>query len=98
MDGFDAMPIDSAQGPPFPPPPPPEDSNAPPPPPDVGAPPPPPDTGAPPPPPDEITPTPPVESKKKKQGWGAKKPAAAPLSVEDLIRKKKEADAAAAKV
>ena len=35
---------------------------------------------------------------KKKQGWGAKRPAATPLSVEELIRKKKEADAATAKV
>jgi hypothetical protein len=38
------------------------------------------------------------ELKKKKVGWGAKKPAATPLSVEELVRKKREADAAAAKV
>jgi ATP-dependent RNA helicase DDX23/PRP28 len=35
---------------------------------------------------------------KKKQGWGAKRPVATPLSVEELIRKKKEAEAATAKV
>ncbi|KAJ5376702.1 hypothetical protein N7509_013588 [Penicillium cosmopolitanum] len=64
---------------------------------DSGAPPPPPDAAAPPPPPDDIPPPPPVETKKKKQGWGAKKPSAIPLSVEDLIQKKKEADAASAK-
>jgi ATP-dependent RNA helicase DDX23/PRP28 len=39
-----------------------------------------------------------VEQKKKKAGWDAKRPAATPLSVEELIRKKKETDAAAAKV
>ncbi|KAJ9492557.1 Pre-mRNA-splicing ATP-dependent RNA helicase, partial [Penicillium thymicola] len=43
-------------------------------------------------------PPPPVETQKKqKLGWGAKKPAVTPLSVEDLIRKKKEAEAATAK-
>jgi ATP-dependent RNA helicase DDX23/PRP28 len=52
---------------------------------------------APPPPPqDELPPAP--EPKKKKLGWGSKRPAAAPLSVEELVRKKREADAAAAKV
>jgi ATP-dependent RNA helicase DDX23/PRP28 len=35
--------------------------------------------------------------KKKKAGWGASA-AAKPLSVEELLRKKREADAAAAKV
>ncbi|KAK9854539.1 Helicase [Penicillium brevicompactum] len=74
--------------PPSPPPPPPEDS---------AAPPPPPDNIAPPPPPEDVPPPPPVETKPKKQGWGAKKPAAKPLSVEELIRKKKAADAAASK-
>ncbi|KAJ5646491.1 Pre-mRNA-splicing ATP-dependent RNA helicase prp28 [Penicillium lividum] len=92
-----APPSDFIQRPPSPPPPPPEDSSAPPPPPDAAAPPPPPDAAAPPPPPDDIPPAPPIESTKKKQGWGSKRPAAAPLSVEDLIRKKKEAEAAAAK-
>lgn len=94
MYGTDAgppgPPPDPIERPPSPPPPPPEDS---------GAPPPPPDTSVPPPPPDELPPAPPVEDKKSKKGWGAPKRAAAtPLSVEDLIRKKKEADAAAAKV
>ncbi|EAW10368.1 mRNA splicing protein PRP28 [Aspergillus clavatus NRRL 1] len=73
--------------PPTPPPPPPEDS---------AAPPPPPDTSAPPPPPEDAIPAPPLE-KKKKAGWGAKRAAATPLSVEELVRKKREADAAAAK-
>lgn len=84
-----APPPDPIERPPSPPPPPPEDS---------GAPPPPPDVAAPPPPPDDRPPAPPIETTKKKQGWGSKRPAAAPLSVEDLIRKKKEAEAAAAKV
>ncbi|KAJ5669163.1 Pre-mRNA-splicing ATP-dependent RNA helicase prp28 [Penicillium macrosclerotiorum] len=82
-------PPDPIERPPTPPPPPPEDAAA--------APPPPPDAGAPPPPPEDALPAPPEEPKKKKSGWGVKKPAATPLSVEDLIRKKKEADAAAAK-
>ncbi|KAJ5090841.1 hypothetical protein N7532_009525 [Penicillium argentinense] len=82
---------------PTPPPPPPEDSVAPPPPPDATVPPPPPDDIPPPPPSDDIPPPPPIETKKKKQGWGTKKPAAPPVSVEELIRKKKEADAEAAK-
>ncbi|GLI77372.1 mRNA splicing protein prp28 [Penicillium ochrochloron] len=87
-DGPPAPPPDFMERPPTPPPPPPED---------LGAPPPPPDTGIPPPPPEDAPPAPPTEVKKKKLGWGAKKPAAAPLSVEDLIKKKKDADAAAAK-
>ncbi|KAJ5145227.1 Pre-mRNA-splicing ATP-dependent RNA helicase prp28 [Penicillium atrosanguineum] len=42
---------------------------------------------------------PPPGGTKKKSGWGGpKRPAATPLSVEELIRKKKEADAAASKV
>ncbi|KAJ6138162.1 hypothetical protein N7471_004648 [Penicillium samsonianum] len=82
-------PPDPVERPPSPPPPPPED---------LAAPPPPPDSLAPPPPPDDVPPPPPVEAQKKqKLGWGAKKPAVTPLSVEDLIRKKKEADAATAK-
>ncbi|KAJ5163330.1 uncharacterized protein N7500_005160 [Penicillium coprophilum] len=73
----------------IPPPPPPEDS---------AAPPPPPDSIAPPPPPDDVPPPPPAETQKKqKLGWGAKRPTVTPLSVEELIRKKKEADAATAK-
>ncbi|KAG2420882.1 hypothetical protein HFD88_000496 [Aspergillus terreus] len=82
-----APPPEPVERPPTPPPPPPEDSAAPPPPPDMSAPPPPPQ--------DELPPAP--EPKKKKLGWGSKRPAAAPLSVEELVRKKREADAAAAK-
>ncbi|KAJ5774122.1 hypothetical protein N7457_009018 [Penicillium paradoxum] len=94
--------------PPSPPPPPPEDLAAPPPPPDSAAPPPPPedllapppppDSAIPPPPPVDLLPAPPGETKKKqKLGWGAKRPTTTPLSVEELIRKKKDADAATAK-
>ncbi|KAJ5185096.1 Helicase C-terminal [Penicillium cf. griseofulvum] len=92
-EGFPPLPPpDPIERPPSPPPPPPEDLAAAPPPPDSIAPPPPPDDAPPPPPP-------PVETQKKqKLGWGAKRPAVTPLSVEDLIRKKKEADAATAKV
>ena len=84
-------PPEPVERPPTPPPPPPEDS---------AAPPPPPDTSAPPPPPEDLPPAPPPETepKKKKVGWGTKQPAATPLSVEELVRKKREADAAAAKV
>lgn len=82
-------PPEPIERPPTPPPPPPEDS---------AAPPPPPDAAVPPPPPDDLPPAPPPQEKKKKLGWGTKRPAATPLSVEDLIKKKKEADAAAAKV
>ncbi|KAL4960416.1 uncharacterized protein BDV14DRAFT_192998 [Aspergillus stella-maris] len=75
-----------------------EDSGAPPPPPaEPGAPPPPPDVSAPPPPPEDLPPPPPEPQVKKKKGWGAKPPAATPLSVEELVRKKREADAAAAR-
>ncbi|KAJ5480685.1 Pre-mRNA-splicing ATP-dependent RNA helicase prp28 [Penicillium diatomitis] len=84
-----APPSDAFECPPSPPPPPPDDS---------GAPPPPPDTALPPPPPEDAPPAPPpTEPLKKKAGWGSKKPAVAPLSVEELIKKKKDADAAAAK-
>ncbi|KAL6230344.1 hypothetical protein BDW75DRAFT_234472 [Aspergillus navahoensis] len=83
----------------LPPPPPPEDAGAPPPPPEESAaPPPPPDLSAPPPPPEDLPPPPPEpEVKKKKVGWGTKRPATTPLSVEELVRKKREADAAAAR-
>ncbi|CBF85264.1 mRNA splicing protein PRP28 [Aspergillus nidulans FGSC A4] len=83
----------------LPPPPPPEDASAPPPPPEESAaPPPPPDVSAPPPPPEDLPPPPPEpEVKKKKVGWGTKRPATTPLSVEELVRKKREADAAAAR-
>ncbi|KAI9931111.1 mRNA splicing protein prp28 [Aspergillus wentii] len=82
-----APPPEPSERPPTPPPPPPEDSAAPPPPPDLSA---------PPPPPEDAPPAPPPETKKKK-GWGSKRPAATPLSVEELVRKKREADAAASK-
>ncbi|KAI9037007.1 mRNA splicing protein PRP28 [Aspergillus affinis] len=83
-------PPELSERPPTPPPPPPEESAAPPPPPDVSA---------PPPPPEDLPPAPPPElpKKKKKVGWGTKHPASTPLSVEELVRKKREADAAAAK-
>lgn len=62
-------------------------------------PPPPEDASAPPPPPEDLPPPPPEpEVKKKKVGWGTKRPATTPLSVEELVRKKREADAAAARV
>ncbi len=82
--------------------------------PDIFAPPPPPDSFEPPPPPDTIAPPPPPPEtdaniseppktlpipvvKKKKTGWGSQ-PKAAPLSVEELLRKKREAEEAASKV
>ncbi|KAH8676677.1 P-loop containing nucleoside triphosphate hydrolase protein [Tricladium varicosporioides] len=77
------------------PPPPPPDAATPPPPPSAFAPPPPEDL--PPPPPSESLPPPPEEApKKKKAGWGAPRDRG-PLSIEDILRKKKEADEAAAK-
>lgn len=86
-----------------PPPPPPSDLNGrppspPPPPPEANAPPPPPED-LPPPPPSEI-PTPPANEDvviKKKKGWGAPRDRG-PLSIEEILKKKKEADEAAAKV
>jgi ATP-dependent RNA helicase DDX23/PRP28 len=81
------------------------DSSIPPPPPDALAPPPPPNSSAPPP-PNELPPPPPSETlpplpeeptKKKKAGWGATRDRG-PLSIEDILKKKKEADEAAAKV
>jgi ATP-dependent RNA helicase DDX23/PRP28 len=87
-----------------PPPPPPSDLSAPPPPPESFEPPPPPDTIAPPPPPPETdervlgtrVPSPKL-AVTRKIGWGAK-PKAEPLSVEELLRKKREAEEAASKV
>ncbi|KAK6587400.1 hypothetical protein PZA11_000690 [Diplocarpon coronariae] len=76
------------------PPPPPPDSMFPPPPPSSSAPPPPSDL--PPPPPSESIPPPPEEPPKKKKGWGASRDRG-PLSIEDILKKKKEADEAAAK-
>ncbi|KAG9236471.1 Pre-mRNA-splicing ATP-dependent RNA helicase prp28 [Amylocarpus encephaloides] len=84
------------------PPPPPPDASAPPPPPTSSAPPPtsfapPPPSDLPPPPPSESLPPPPEEPiKKKKSGWGAPRDRG-PLSIEDILKKKKEADEAAAK-
>ena len=75
---------------PSPPPPPPESSAPPPPPPMSFAPPPPSDLPPPPPPPSE-------EAKKTKKGWGAPRDRG-PLSIEDILKKKKDADEAAAKV
>ena len=82
-------------GTPSAPPPPPPDAFAPPPPPNSFAPPPPDDL--PPPPPSESIPPPPEESSKKKKGWGAPRDRG-PLSIEDILKKKKEADEAASKV
>ncbi|RAL63138.1 hypothetical protein DID88_004220 [Monilinia fructigena] len=91
-DAVPPPPSDSHGRPPSPPPPPP-DSSIPPPPPSSLAPPPPPSSDLPPPPPSELQPPPPEP--KKKKGWGAPKPG--PLSIEDILKKKKEADEAAAK-
>ncbi|KAJ9300544.1 hypothetical protein DTO271G3_1708 [Paecilomyces variotii] len=93
-----APPEDPIERPPTPPPPPPPEHALPPPPSDASAPPPPPEATAPPPPPEDAPPPPPapVVEKKKKAGWGSQK-STTPLSVEELLRKKREADAAAAK-
>lgn len=76
-------------------------STPPPPPPELQAPPSPPEDFPPPPPPaavNEQPPPPPTEVKKKtKQGWGPSS-YKQPLSVEEILRKKKEADEAASKV
>ncbi|PGH04640.1 pre-mRNA-splicing ATP-dependent RNA helicase PRP28 [Helicocarpus griseus UAMH5409] len=88
-------PPEPLEQPPTPPPPPP-DSLVPPPPPDTAAPPPPPDSIAPPPPPEEAPPPAPPVAKKKKVGWGSQR-STTPLSVEELLRKKREADEAASK-
>lgn len=74
-------------------------SSPPPPPPDSLVPPPPPTEFAPPP-PEDLPPPPPSSSEqpqKKKLGWGAAK-SRGPLSIEEILQKKKEADEAAAKV
>src|SRR5271155_5669860 len=103
-DIFPAPPADPIDRPSTPPPPP-LDPIPPPPPTDIAAPPPPLDGSFPPPPPpdheaiasadDRTDAAPPV--KKKKTGWGSQ-PKATPLSVEELLRKKREADEAASKV
>lgn len=90
---------------PLTPPPPPSDPIPPPPPSDLAIPPPPADGTVPPPPPadpevnlsiEDAEAAPPA-AKKKKTGWGSQ-PKAMPLSVEELLRKKREADEAASKV
>jgi ATP-dependent RNA helicase DDX23/PRP28 len=78
------------------PPPPPPDSFAPPPPPSTSAPPPPSDL--PPPPPSDIIPPPPEELVKKKNPASGASQGRGPLSIEDILKKKKEVDEAAAKV
>ncbi|KAI1938297.1 mRNA splicing protein prp28 [Ophidiomyces ophidiicola] len=91
LDGNSSLnpPPAPTERPPTPPPPPIDDSVLPPPPPL--------DPLAPPPPPEDVPPPPPVEQvKKKKVGWGSGKPST-PLSVEELLRKKKEADYAASR-
>lgn len=88
-------------GPVAPPPPPPSDNIAPPPPPEGFDPPPPPEELPPPPPPtvtngegfDIELPDP----KRRKRGWGDSTTKKQPLSVEELLRKKKEAEDAASK-
>lgn len=105
-----APPVDPISRPQSPPPPPFTATQPPPPPPDNNdAPPPPPLASNVPPPPPEVVPPPPaadsdqaVDELKlqppKKKGWGSAKPQrATPLSVEDLLRKKREADLAASK-
>lgn len=102
-----APPVDSRSRPESPPPPPSFGVDPPPPPPDAALPPPPPPqaTLAPPPPPvtSDVPPPPPIENgptlqPPKKKGWGAPKvPKSIPLSVEELLLKKREADLAASK-
>jgi ATP-dependent RNA helicase DDX23/PRP28 len=81
------------------PPPPPPEFQAPPPPPDFLAPPPPPDEFAPPPPPSPVNGQPPpwIEIKKKTNHSRILQDRK-PLSIEELLKKKKEADELAAKV
>lgn len=87
----------------IPPPPPPTDlkgrpPSPPPPPPDASAPPPPP-ADLPPPPPSEIpTPPPTDDAAIKRRGGGPAPRGRGPLSMEEILQKKKEADQAAAKV
>ncbi|KAI9840867.1 MAG: mRNA splicing protein prp28 [Sclerophora amabilis] len=74
-------------------------SSPPPPPPELAAPPPPPEEFPPPPPSTEEPPPPPPPTNgetKQKKGWGAPK-SRGPLSIEELLRKKKEADELASK-
>ncbi|KEF63248.1 pre-mRNA-splicing ATP-dependent RNA helicase prp28 [Exophiala aquamarina CBS 119918] len=105
-----APPVDPIPRPQSPPPPPSTELLPPPPPPDtVLAPPPPPIASNVPPPPPDVVPPPPASEldlsadglkpqPPKKKGWGTtKSQKATPLSVEDLLRRKREADLAASK-
>lgn len=92
LDGIPGPPIDTMQRLPSPPPPP-SDSAAPPPPPLDDVPPPPSDPRGPP--EDENVPFS-TAPKRPKKGWAAK-PKSQPLSVEELVQAKREADAAASK-
>lgn len=84
--------LDFPPRPPSSPPPPPPELNAPPPPPEELPPPPPPSTESQPPPP------PPKDGiVKRKAGWGTRAKQD-PLSIEELLKRKKEADDAASKV
>ncbi|KAL6716480.1 mRNA splicing protein prp28 [Lecanora helva] len=80
------------------PPPPPEHAEPPPPPPEFSAPPPPPEDMPPPPPSvsNGEPPSPQIEAKKRKAGWSSAQ-RRQPLSVEEILRKKREADEAASK-
>jgi hypothetical protein len=97
-----APPVDPVERLPTPPPPPP-DSIVPPPPPESIIPPPPEDPVPPPPAPalapstDDVLASVVTKPSKKKAGWGSQAKVV-PLSVEELLRKKREADEAAAKV
>ncbi|KAL9119515.1 MAG: hypothetical protein Q9187_003931 [Circinaria calcarea] len=84
VDALPPPPPDPFDRPPTPPPPPPESLVPPPPPDDL------------PPPPDDLPPLPTIERKPKKPA-GSASSSRQPLSVEELLRKKKEADEAAAK-
>ncbi|EON69181.1 pre-mRNA-splicing ATP-dependent RNA helicase prp28 [Coniosporium apollinis CBS 100218] len=89
-------PTDPIERPPSPPaaplPPPPPDTPLPPPPSDL----PPPPSDLPPPPPDP-SPAEPAPDLKRKKGWATAATKKTPLSIEEILRKKKEADEAAAK-
>ena len=85
VDALPPPPPDPFDRPPTPPPPPPESLVPPPPPDDL------------PPPPDDLPPLPTIERKLKKPA-GSVSSSRQPLSVEELLRKKKEANEAAAKV
>lgn len=100
MDGILLSEVSNPSQLPGSPPPPPPEFLAPPPPPDFLAPPPPPEEFPPPPPPSvtaDQPPPPPTKTKRKKDGLGGSRDRQ-PLSVEEILRKKKEADEVASKV